>query len=96
MIYLEGGSLWCLCKDDNEYFIQQLSGSMHSETTATYKLTKQEVNCYLDEGIKALSKTINYFSNLENYSRRPQQRAISTEITSEISKCITQYRAKNR
>ncbi|MDO6835240.1 hypothetical protein Q4596_06370 [Pseudoalteromonas carrageenovora] len=88
MIYIEGGSLWSLCKNDSDYFIQQLSGSMHSETTATYKLTKQVVNDYLSQGDESLSETINFFRNVGNYSARSNERYTHKEASTEIWESI--------
>ena len=55
MKLIEVGSLWYLLKNNDDYYIQQLSGSMHSETAATYKLLDEEVNNYLKLGNEALS-----------------------------------------
>ncbi len=88
MICLESESLWSVCKDGNSYYIRQLSGSMHSETEAVYKLTKQEVDNYLSEGVGSLSKTINHFSNLGNYQKRSTEREIEEGIRSKIRSCL--------
>ncbi|MCS6124043.1 hypothetical protein G3495_20275 [Shewanella baltica] len=88
MEHLKSGSLWSICKDDENYYIRQLSGSMHSETEAIYKLTNQEVNSYLSEGVGSLSKTINHFSDLGNYCNRSEERKVSGEIGLAIRRCI--------
>ena len=88
MICLKRQSLWGIFKDDENYYIRQLTGSMQSETTAIYKLTKQEVNSYLSEGSGGLSRTINHFSKLGNYLNRDEERQIEEGISSAIHTCL--------
>lgn len=88
MICLKNESLWSLCKDDENYYIRQLSGSMHSETEAIYKLTEQEVNSYISEGARGLTKTINHFSDLGNYLNRTEERLIADGISSKVRSSV--------
>lgn len=88
MICLKKESLWCLCKDQENYYISQLSGSMHTEMTASYKLTEEEINRYLSVGEQALSDTIKYFSQLSHYLERTEERKVSAHVYSEIDACI--------
>ena len=87
---IENGSLWYLLKDNKSYYISQLSGYMHSETTATYRLLSEEVDSYLKFGNKALSRTINYFSNIGNYSALPNERMVSRDTIDKIRAVIDQ------
>ncbi|GAB2520755.1 hypothetical protein [Microbulbifer agarilyticus] len=88
MIYLESEALWGICRDDDNYYIRQLSGSMHSETEAIYKLMEQEVTSYLSDGSKGLSETILHFSNINNYLDRDHDRMIAPGVGGQVSKCI--------
>ncbi|WP_338366400.1 hypothetical protein [uncultured Pseudoalteromonas sp.] len=88
--------MWYLFENNDGYYIQQLSGSMHSQTSAIYKLLDEEANNYLKFGSEALSKTINYFSNIGNYSRLSAERRVSLEIMSTIRLIInTRVKAGN-
>ncbi|TMO76074.1 hypothetical protein CWC16_18655 [Pseudoalteromonas sp. S3776] len=96
MKLIEVGSLWYLFENDDGYYIQQLSGSMHSETSAIYKLLDEEINNYLKFGNEALSKTINYFSDIGNYSRLSAERRVSLEIIGKIQLIVnTRVKAGN-
>ena len=92
MKLIEVGSLWYLLKNnDDYYYIQQLSGSMHTETAATYKLLDEEVNNYLKLGNEALSKTIIHFNNIGNYSCLSAERRASLETISKIQTIIKRF-----
>ena len=92
MKLIEVGSLWYLLKNnDDYYYIQQLSGSMHTETAATYKLLDEEVNNYLKLGNEALSKTIIHFNNIGNYNCLSAERRASLETISKIQTIIKRF-----
>ncbi|MFQ3257665.1 MULTISPECIES: hypothetical protein [Pseudoalteromonas] len=91
MKLIEVGSLWYLLKNYDDYYIQQLSGSMHTETAATYKLLDEEVNNYLKLGNEALSKTIIHFNNVGNYSCLSAERRASLETISKIQTIIKMF-----
>ena len=88
MICLESQTLWSICKDNENYYIRQLSGNMHSETEAIYKLTKQEADNYSSQGASSLSEVVNYFSHLNNYLSCSKDREVDKEIHSKIHRCI--------